>query len=331
MSAFFDLLKSKSASHPPIWLLRQVGRYMPPYQELKGSQSLKTFFHNTEAIVETTLLGPSLLNVDAAILFADILSILDGFGVTYDFSPGPRIQFSPEQPFTFTSDPQTTFCYLLDAIRSLTKKLSVPLIVFAASPFTLASYLIDGGASKDFSKTMSFLYSYPKKFDELLSKIIEGTEIYLKTQIDAGAVAVQLFESSSLRLPSALFTRYVTEPNRTLIAKLKEHSIPVSLFCRCFEENFYTLKATQADTLHPDYHVDLHRIQKNPIPMPSLQGNMDPALFLLPQEKLLNYVENFLVPLRTFPNFIFNSGHGILPETPLENVQLVVSYVQCQL
>nr|CRI43025.1 Uroporphyrinogen decarboxylase [Chlamydia pneumoniae] len=329
MSAFFDLLKSQTASHPPIWLLRQVGRYMPPYQELKGSQSLKTFFHNTEAIVEATLLGPSLLHVDAAILFADILSILDGFAVTYDFAPGPRIQFSPEQPFTFTSDPQTIFSYLLDAIRTLKQKLPVPLIVFAASPFTLACYLIDGGASKDFSKTMSFLYAYPEKFDQLISTIIEGTAIYLKTQMDAGAAAVQLFESSSLRLPSALFTRYVTEPNRRLIAKLKEQAIPVSLFCRCFEENFYTLQATQADTLHPDYHVDLHRIQKNL--MLSLQGNLDPAIFLLPQEKLLHYVEAFLVPLRTYPNFIFNSGHGILPETPLENVQLVVSYVQRQL
>ncbi|SPN74000.1 Uroporphyrinogen decarboxylase,uroporphyrinogen decarboxylase,Uroporphyrinogen-III decarboxylase,uroporphyrinogen decarboxylase,Uroporphyrinogen decarboxylase (URO-D) [Chlamydia serpentis] len=331
MSAFFNLLKSKVSSRPPVWFLRQVGRYMPQYRELKGSQPLKDFFHNTEAIIEATLLGPSLLHVDAAILFADILSVLDGFNIPYDFAPGPRTQFYPEQPLTFTSDPQATFSYLLDAIRNLTKKLSVPLIAFAASPFTLASYLIDGGVSKDFSKTMSFLYCYPKKFDELISKIISGTATYLKAQIDAGAAAVQLFESSSLRLPTALFIHYVTEPNRKLIKKLKQDSIPVSLFCRCFEENFYTLSETKADTLHPDYHVNLHSIQKSSIPMPSLQGNIDPALFLLPEEKLLNYVENFLMPLKTFPNFIFNSGHGILPETPLSNVQAVVSYVQRQL
>ncbi|ANH78688.1 uroporphyrinogen decarboxylase [Candidatus Chlamydia sanziniae] len=330
MSAFFNTLRP-TLSRPPVWFLRQVGRYMPQYQELKGSQSLKAFFHNTEAIIEATLLGPSLLHVDAAILFADILSILDGFSINYDFAPGPQVHFVYGQSLNFTPDPQETFRYLLEAIGKIALQLTIPLIVFAASPFTLASYLFDGGASKDFTNTMAFLYHYPEQFQILLNQIIEGTAIYLKAQIQAGASAVQLFDSSSFRLPSSLFSRYITNPNKQLITKLKNSQIPVSLFCRCCEANFMDLYATQADTLHPDYHVNLAHLWKTQSKLPSLQGNLDPAIFLLPQEKMLDYVKQFLAPLQKIPKFIFNSGHGILPQTPLENVQAAVAYVQYRL
>ncbi|CAG9046069.1 Uroporphyrinogen decarboxylase [Chlamydia abortus] len=324
MSKFYDVIKPK-ASRPPVWFLRQVGRYMPQYRELKGSQTLKDFFHNTEAITEATLLGPSLLKVDAAILFADILSLLDGFNISYDFAPGPQISFSPKEELIFTNDPQDTFSYLLEAIKNLVKRLSVPLIAFAASPFTMACYLLDGGASKDFPKTMAFLYQHPERFDALLKQLAEATVIYLKEQIQAGASAIQLFESSSLRLPSALFSRYVTRPNTQLITQLKNSvSSPISLFCRCFDENFIDLYSTGADTLHPDYHVNLSQIYTAVTHPGSLQGNIDPALFLLPQDQFLNHLEKYLSVLKHQPKYIFNSGHGILPETPLENVQATV-------
>ncbi|WP_139413888.1 uroporphyrinogen decarboxylase [Chlamydia abortus] len=324
MSKFYDVIKPKT-SRPPVWFLRQVGRYMPQYRELKGSQTLKDFFHNTEAITEATLLGPSLLKVDAAILFADILSLLDGFNISYDFAPGPQISFSPKEELIFTNDPQDTFSYLLEAIKNLVKRLSVPLIAFAASPFTMACYLLDGGASKDFPKTMAFLYQHPERFDVLLKQLAEATVIYLKEQIQAGASAIQLFESSSLRLPSALFSRYVTRPNTQLITQLKNSvSSPISLFCRCFDENFIDLYSTGADTLHPDYHVNLSQIYTTITHPGSLQGNIDPALFLLSQDQFLNHLEKYLSVLKHQPKYIFNSGHGILPETPLENVQAAV-------
>ncbi|SYX09336.1 Uroporphyrinogen decarboxylase,uroporphyrinogen decarboxylase,Uroporphyrinogen-III decarboxylase,uroporphyrinogen decarboxylase,Uroporphyrinogen decarboxylase (URO-D) [Chlamydia poikilotherma] len=324
MSGFYNVIKPKT-TRPPVWFLRQVGRYMPQYKELKGSQTLKAFFHNTEAITEATLLGPNLLKVDAAICFADILSLLDGFNISYDFAPGPQISFSPNQELIFTKDPKETFSYLLEAIRNLVKCLKVPLIAFAASPFTMASYLLDGGASKDFPKTMAFLYQYPERFDTLLKKLTEGTVVYLKEQIHAGASAIQLFESSSLRLPSELFSQYVTTPNTRLISQLKRQvSSPISLFCRCFYENFLDLYSTGADTLHPDYHVNLNKLYKTVTHPGSLQGNIDPALFLLPQDELLAHLEKYLTTLKYQPNYIFNSGHGILPETPLENVQAAV-------
>lgn len=324
MSKFYELIKPDT-SRPPAWLLRQVGRYMPQYQELKGSRTLKEFFHDTEAIVAATLLGPELLHVDAAILFADILSILDGFAIPYDFSPGPKVDFSPQKDYLFTKYPEEQFSYLLEAIRRLVPRLSVPLIVFSASPFTLANYLLDGGNTKDSPKTMSFLYQYPEKFDSLLSQLTTAIAAYLKVQIHAGASAIQLFESSSLRLPPSLFSHYITRWNTQLITQIKQGtSSPVSLFCRCFYENFIDLYTTGADTLHPDYHVDLAHLYTT-LPQPgSLQGNFDPALLLLPQDKLLYYVEQYLVPLKSQPQYIFNLGHGILPETPLENVQAVL-------
>ncbi|MBQ8499013.1 uroporphyrinogen decarboxylase [Chlamydia sp.] len=326
MAAFYEAISPSGQQRPPVWFLRQVGRYMPQYRELKKNRSLKEFFLDTESIVEATLLGPSLLGVDAAIIFVDILSILEGFSVNYQFAPGPEISYSPHQPLIFTQEPLNTFSFLLEAIQKLTKQLTVPLIAFAASPFTLASYLIEGGASKDFSKTIAFLYQYPDKFQTLLDDIIQATATYLHIQIQAGAAAIQLFESSSLRLPPSLFSKYVVAPNTKLIRKIKQNgNPPVSLFCRCFYQEFLSLYATGADTLHPDYHIELSELYRQVDNPGSIQGNFDPALLLLPQDLLISYLETYLSPLKQQSHYIFNSGHGILPQTPLENVQAVVS------
>lgn len=327
MSSFYNLFPS-AHQRIPVWFLRQVGRYMPQYQKLKQSRSLYEVFHHTDSIVEATLLGPELLGVDAAILFADILSILDGFNIPYTFSPQPQIHFDPHATLLqFTKDPDTIFKPQLSAIKQLAHILSVPLIVFAASPFTLASYLIEGGSSKNLSKTMRFLYQYPQQFSRMLDTLTLATASYLQAQLSAGGAAVQLFESSSLRLPSALFEEYITKPNRTLISLLKQTTnIPVCLFCRCFENEFQTLYTIQADTLHPDYHINLAKLHAAH-PYPSLQGNLDPAILLLPEQQLLNYCKHFLHAIQHLPNYIFNLGHGILPETPLHNVQALVSWL----
>lgn len=300
---------------------------MPQYQQLKGDRPLYDFFHHTESIVEATLLGPQLLGVDAAIVFADILSILDGFNIPYTFAPYPKISFSPfTDPLHFTTHPKETFQYLLQAISQLSQTLPIPLIVFAASPFTLASYLLEGGSSKDLTKTMRFLYQYPQEFAQMLDTLTQATASYLHEQILAGGAAIQLFESSSLRLPSALFDAYVTQPNQTLIHLLKQRThAPVSLFCRSFEPNFHSLSTIHADTLHPDYHVYLPNL--SPDTFPSLQGNLDPTILLLPEHQLLDYCQRFLNSVQHFPNYIFNLGHGILPETPLHNVQTLVSWL----
>lgn len=324
MSAFYKIFPQ--SQRIPVWFLRQVGRYMPQYQKLKGKRSLYDLFHHTESIVEATLLGPTLLGVDAAILFADILSILDGFNISYTFAPGPKISFNPNTPLKFTQEPEVLFQHILDAIAQLKKTLSIPLIVFAAAPFTLASYLIDGGETKTFSKTMRFLYQYPEVFKNLLNTLSEATAIYLSAQMKAGGSAIQLFESSSLRLPSSLFATYVTEPNAHLIAQIKKQTgAPICLFCRCFDREFQTLHTTGADTLHPDYHVNIREIYAKHSQPISLQGNFDPALLLLPEEQLTNHCTQFLTSVQHQPYYIFNTGHGILPETPLKNVQTLVS------
>lgn len=324
MSSFYKIFPQ--SHRVPVWFLRQVGRYMPQYQALKSSRSLYDLFHHTESIVEATLLGPSLLGVDAAILFADILSILDGFNIPYTFSPGPKIDFSPFEPLQFTNDLYTSFQHILTAVTQLKSLLSVPLIVFAASPFTLASYLIDGGETKNFTKTMRFLYQYPEAFRNLLDTLVMATAAYLSEQVIAGGDAVQLFESSSLRLPASLFETYIQKPNQQLITLIKQRTqAPVSLFCRCFATEFQTLYSTGADTFHPDYHVNLQSLYSNQTQPVSLQGNIDPAILLLPEDQLINYCSRFLQPLQHQPCYIFNTGHGILPETPLQNVQTLVS------
>lgn len=332
MSIFLDTINNKSNhQHTPVWFMRQVGRYMPQYKELKGSMPLYDFFHNTDSIVSSTLLGPELLDVDAAILFSDILTIFDGFRISYQFSPGPQLSYDPQIPLHFTLSPEETFSFLIDAIKSLKQKLTVPLIGFSASPFTLACYLLEGESSKDYHKTLSFIYAYPEQFTKILSILSDAIVVYLHMQTLAGINSIQLFESTSHRLSNTLFDLYVLEENRKLIQKLRFLNLPIGLFSRCSEYNFLKLFEVGADILNPDFTVNLNNVlsatNRQNI---TIQGNLDPAALLLPQDKLLNFLDVHSTSIRNDPKYIFNTGHGILPHTPLENVQTVVNYVRNQ-
>ncbi|WP_213358319.1 uroporphyrinogen decarboxylase [Chlamydiifrater phoenicopteri] len=329
MSTFLDALSQK-ASSTPIWFMRQVGRYMPEYQRLKKNRDLFSIFHDEETIVQATLLGPQILQTDAAIIFADILSILDGFNIPYKFSPGPVINFSTEKPLTFTEDPKETFSYLYKAISELKRSLKVPLIGFSASPFTLASYLLEGGSSKDFNKAAKTWYEQPEFFLTLMKTLSSAIVSYLEGQVRAGVDVIQLFDSTSHRLPKDLFQKYVIEINTKLIEKLQHLKVPVVLFCRNSSFFIDSLKQTGATALSIDWHKPIEEVLTENDKNISYQGNIDPALLLLPKQDLLRFFAPQFQKIKNFPNYILNTGHGILPETPLENVLALIDYVRNQ-
>ncbi|MEG0037127.1 MAG: uroporphyrinogen decarboxylase [Victivallaceae bacterium] len=319
-------LKNRSQK-TPIWFMRQVGRYLPEYQQLKKEHTLKELFHSEDFIAEATYLGPRILDTDAAILFSDILTVLDGFSLAYDFLPssGPIIDYSLQE-LTFTNEPEIIFRPLIKGILSLKKELKVPLIGFAGSPFTIASYLIDGGASKDFKKTGIHMRRYPKEFSIMIDILIDATITYLKLQIQAGVDVIQLFDSCSHQLSEEDFLTYSVLPNQKIIRSLREkYDTPIILFCRNSSFYFRELIQTGADCLSIDWLTPLKKIRTGIPQHVALQGNMPPLLLCASQQEIQKYLDKHLLKNS---NYIFNTGHGLVPETPVDNVKFTIDYIR---
>lgn len=309
--------------------MRQVGRYLPEYQQLKKNRTLFDLFHDEEFIIEATLLAPKLLTVDAAILFSDILVILDACNISYSFheTRGPLVTFDPLEKIHLRLS-ATIFQPQINAIHALKKELNIPLIGFAGSPFTILSYLLEPTGKKDLFDTRRFMYSEPKKFDALINTISEATIYYLETQIHAGVDAIQLFDSSAYVLPEPLFLKYCIEVNKKIISRLNTFGIPIILFSRNSGYNMKSLLTTEANCLSVDWHKELSDIIKILPQHVSLQGNMDPMMLFASDDHIKQYLNNLLSLVRNHPGYIFNLGHGIHPRTSVNKIRLIIDYVR---
>lgn len=320
-----EALQGVRHGRPPIWLMRQAGRYLPAYRALKGSRPLWELFHNQAAIVEITLLPLSLLNLDAAILFSDILTLCDGLGIGYTFeeTQGPRL-LDPPSALTLTLS-DAPYTPVLEAIRTLKQTLTVPLIGFAGGPFTLAAYLIEGGASRECKKTKQWLYRDPVGFSRLIDQITEATISYLGHQVRAGVDVIQLFDSSAHVLGHREFSRYVLAPMRKILATL---SVPSLLFCRGSSLFAPALAALKPSGISVDWLGALPDIRAQIGTGIALQGNLDPMALYGTPAQIQEAVDPLLEGMRGDPSYIFNLGHGILPDIPFENVRFLVDYVR---
>ncbi len=330
MSLFLSALQQTNhTQNIPIWIMRQVGRYLPEYHQLKKNRSLFNLFHDEEFIIEATLLAPKLLNVDAAILFSDILIILNALNIPYCFHEklGPIVNFDPLKKIIKTLNP-SIFLPQLNAIRELKKQLTIPLIGFAGSPFTIASYLLEKKPNKDLLHTRRFMYAETDKFENLLDEIVEATIYYLETQILAGIDAIQLFDSATNTLPESLFFKYCIKINKKIISHLKKFSIPIILFTRNSSYNIRSLMTTGANCLSLDWLKDLKKIIRSFPKNLSIQGNMDPMMLFANDLQIKKYLNDLLPLMKEHPGYIFNLGHGIHPQTPVDKIKLVIDYVR---
>jgi uroporphyrinogen decarboxylase len=319
-------LRSQNDSRPPVWLMRQAGRYMPQYQAFRKNHSLFDLFHDVEKIVEITLLPVKALDVDAAILFSDILSVCDGLGIKWGFEDGrgPLLP-EPVQPHTIFSKKKNAYTHIESAIRELKKELKIPLLGFAGAPFTIASYLIEGGSSKDLKKTKKWLYSDPQSFHALLNQISEETISYLKVQIEAGVDGVQLFDSWAHHLDHPSFCSFSLHYMEKILRAIPE--VPVILFCRgsCFFAK--ELSSIKPSAISLDWSGEISIIRKE-LPQVALQGNLDPMILYASKKEIQKAVFRLLDSMKGDPGFIFNLGHGLLPDIPYENVQYLVDTVK---
>ncbi|MEW6427657.1 MAG: uroporphyrinogen decarboxylase [Thermodesulfobacteriota bacterium] len=335
-TTFLQACRGENVPYTPIWIMRQAGRYLPEYHTVRSKGSFLDLCKTPERAAEVTLQPVDILGVDAAILFSDILVPLEPMGMNLDFQEkrGPILE-EPVRSMAdvkrlVVPDPEATMPYVMDTIRILRRELAdkVPLIGFSGAPFTLATYMIEGGSSKTFWNTKKMMYQAPEVYRALLDKITACTTLYLKAQAAAGAQALQIFDSWAGALAPCDFEEFAIPYVRTIIADLRQATdVPIIYFANNGASLLEISATSGADVLGLDWRVRLDEATRRVGPQFSLQGNMDPIALLLPEEKMAARVAEILKEGRAARGHIFNLGHGIQPETPWEQAKLLVDLV----
>ncbi len=319
----------------PVWFMRQAGRYMSEYQELRRRYSLLEICRTPELATEVTFQPIRRFDLDAAIIFADILLPLEGLGVPFDFKKGegPVIQ-KPirtvrqiDQLRLF--EPEEELAFVLQALRMVRAELAAPiaLIGFAGGPFTLASYMIEGGSSRDYRLTKTLMYEHETAWHGLLEKLAAVTSRFLLAQAAAGADALQLFDSWAGALSPDDYRRYVLPHSQRILRDLHSRNLPLIHFGTGTAGILELLKEAGGTVIGVDWRIDLGEAWRRLGSDVAVQGNLDPAALLGPRDRLLEKVDYVLDQVQGRPGHVFNLGHGILPPTPIANVEAVIEHV----
>jgi uroporphyrinogen decarboxylase len=337
---FLRACRGLPTAYTPIWFMRQAGRYMEEYRAIRTRYSILELIRTPELAAEVTLQPINRIELDAAIIFADILPPLIGMGLKLDFvkGEGPLI----ENPLTTTHDidmlatppAQETLGSTLEAIGMVVGELAprnVPLIGFAGAPFTLASYAIEGGGSKSYIKTKSLMYSEPAAWKRLMLKLVTVQADYLLAQAKAGASALQIFDSwAGSALSQKDYLRFVQPYNQMLFEMVQRAGVPVINFSTGTAAYINDVVAAGGDVIGVDWRMPLSWYWEQIGLSKPIQGNLEPVALLAPWRELKYQVDDLLNEAAGRPGHIFNLGHGIFPNTPVENVQRVVDYVHEQ-
>lgn len=328
-----DALHCKNTQRPPVWLMRQAGRYLPAYRELRKKYSFLELCKTPELAVHVTELPLNIIHPDAAILFADILLIFSLFGMEplFDDAKGPFLI----QPIANSSEieklsalaPQEVLHYVQKAITLFKSRNTIPLLGFCGAPFTLATYLIEGKTSINCEKVKKWIYRDPKSIHLLLDKLTHATIDYLNMQIDAGVDAIQIFDSWAMVLPQSLLYEFSLSYIQKICLGLKK-DIPIILFARGTSLFCREFAALNPHALAVDWSGNMATIRKAVGSKIALQGNIDPYLLHADANTIQKATRSLLDAMGKDPGFICNLGHGLLPDTPVENVQLFVETVR---
>jgi uroporphyrinogen decarboxylase len=333
-SIFVKACKRQSVPITPIWLMRQAGRYMPEYRAIRKHHSLVEICKNSDLAAEVTITAAEKLKVDAAIIFADLLLPLEVMGANFHFEPGegPVI----ERPIRDAADVEllrtdraADLGYVAESVRKVATHFGpkLPVIGFCGAPFTLASYVIEGGSSRNYLHSKKMMYNQPQLWDELLSKLVAVLAEYAAEQVRAGADALQVFDSWVGCLSVEDYQRYVLPQTTRLIESLRRSGVPVIYFGTDTATLLPHMLQTGAEVIGLDWRIPLDEGWKSLQYRCAVQGNLDPVLLFADKKEIRSRAENILRRAAGRPGHIFNLGHGILPETPVENVQALVEYV----
>jgi uroporphyrinogen decarboxylase len=332
---FLKACRLEKADCTPVWFMRQAGRYMKEYREIRARYGLMEMFKTPELAAEITLQPVKAFSVDAAIIFADILLPLEGMGIRIEFpqDKGPVIRDSVRTAADVHSlriaDPEADLGFVLRSLRLVRSELEgkVPLIGFAGAPFTLASYAIEGGSSSNYVLTKEMMHRDQASWDLLMSKLCETILIYLKAQAAAGAQVVQIFDSWIGCLSPSDYKRYVLPHSRGIFQSLRQSGIPSIHFGTGTAGLLPLLAEAGGDIVGVDWRIPLDSAWQAIKADRGIQGNLDPVALMAPGPFLLQQASDIIDEAGGRPGHIFNLGHGILPSTPEDSVKALADYV----
>jgi uroporphyrinogen decarboxylase len=333
---FLRACRRQAVDRTPVWFMRQAGRYMPEYRAIREKHSLLEICRTPEMAAAVTLQPMKRFELDAAIIFADLLLPFEPMGVDFEFGKGEGpvihtpIRTAQDVGALRHVEPRESLGYVLEAIRMVRRELTdrAALIGFAGAPFTLASYLIEGGASRTYLTTKRLMYGDPPTWHRLMEKLSRVSADFLRAQINAGAEAVQLFDSWAGALSPADYREYVLPHSRFIFESLADVTAPKIHFGTGTATLLELMREAGGDVIGIDWRIDLDAAWKRIGSGVAIQGNLDPTVLFAPREIIEKRVADVLARAAGRPGHIFNLGHGILPETPLENVDAVIDFVR---
>ncbi len=333
MNAFLDACSRKETEYTPVWFMRQAGRYLPSYRRLKGGKSVLEIAKNPELASAAVVNAMKELGVDAGIIFADIMIPLEGMGVKFRIEEnlGPVVS-NPVRSRSDVSrlkefEPQRDAGTVFDAIDETVRKLDgTPLIGFSGAPFTLAGYIIEGAPSRELEKTKAMMYGDPEAWSSLMSKLTGMTKLYLQGQVKHGVDAIQLFDSWVGCLSSADYARYV-QPYTKEVLQSVGTAVPTIHFCANSSALVEQFRSTGAGVLSVDWRIEIGEVWDRCDDSVAVQGNLDPVAAVAGGEALERGVRRILEEASSHLGHIFSLGHGVLRDTPPENLKRIVKMV----
>jgi len=334
-SRFVRACKALPVDRTPVWFMRQAGRYMPEYRAVRKQHSLIEICKNPQLAADVTITAADILKVDAAIVFADLLLPLEVMGLPFHFAAGegPVIEKpvrNAEDVTRLRTDCASDLDYVAEAVRLVVKHFgsTLPVIGFCGAPFTLASYMIEGGGSRHYVNTKTLMYSAPQVWDELLGKLVSVTSAYATAQVRAGADVIQVFDSWVGCLSPQDYRQFVLPRTAELVRNFRRSGVPVIYFGTDTATLLSSMKETEADVIGLDWRIPLDEGWSRLGNRGAVQGNLDPVVLFSRWPQVKQRAQEILDRAAGRNGHIFNLGHGILPETPVENVKALAAYVQ---
>jgi len=326
-SRFVKACRKQPVDATPVWFMRQAGRYMAEYRAVRKNHSILEICKSPRLAAEVTITAAERLNVDAAIIFADLLLPLEVMGVPFRFEAGegPKIERplrTPQDVARVSDDRAADLNYVSEAVKLVAKHFEnkIPVIGFCGAPFTLASYMIEGGGSRSYIETKRMMYNQPDAWNLLMQRLVNVLAAYTTEQVRAGADVLQVFDSWVGCLSPEDYRQYVLPHAKTLIERLQKAGAPVIYFGTDTATLLADMQSTGAEVMGVDWRISLDDAWKLMHHRPAVQGNLDPVLLFASWKELKSRAEEILRNVAGRPGHIFNLGHGILPGTPVDNV-----------
>jgi len=334
-SRFVRTCKAQPVDRTPVWFMRQAGRYMAEYRAIRKRHSLIEICKKPELAAEVTIAAAEALGVDAAIIFADLLLPLESMGLPFHFEAGegPVIEKPVRQKQDVSrlrTDRAAELGYVAQAVRLVCDHFGdrLPVIGFCGAPFTLASYMIEGGGSRNYVHTKKMMYAQPAAWNELMIKLVAVTSAYAAEQVQAGADAIQIFDSWVGCLSVEDYRDYVLPHVTALVKKLQRSGAPVIYFGTDSASLLTSMKESGAEVIGLDWRIPLDGAWRSLNFQGAIQGNLDPVVLFADWKLLRQRAEDVLRRAAGRPGHVFNLGHGILPDTPVDNVKRLCRFVQ---